>query len=196
LSVSDLESLRYWKERDDQDLDALLVKLRHEEPRTPQMEAGQAFANLMEHAAPDTVMVERTVTPWTFDFTELDTSIALPPVRELKGEMAFKTPVGNVTLVGKVDGLHGRRVHDQKLTERWDAERYTDSLQWRAYLVMFKAYAFTYDVFLARYNGHRITLTEYHPMTFYRYPEIEADVTRAVEELAGIVARHLPERAA
>lgn len=195
LSVSDLESLRYWKDRDDQDLDALLAKLRHEEPATQQMEAGAAFAKLMENAN-EGVLLERTVMPWTFDFRDLDATLALPPIRELKAEVPMRTPSGNVTLVGKVDCLHGRHVHDQKLTERWDAERYIDSLQWRAYLVMFEATAFTYDVFQARYNGHHITVTEYHPVTFYAYPSMKADVQRAVDELARVVLEHLPERVA
>jgi hypothetical protein len=194
LSVTDLESYRHWRERDDQDLVALVERLRGVSEPTPQMEAGKAFAKLMENAIEGTAMVERTVTPWTFDFTGLDTTLEIPPVRELKGEWLLHTSSGPVTLVGKVDGLHGRRVHDQKLTERWDAERYLDSLQWRAYLVMFDAYAFTYDVFVARYNGNRINVTEYHPMTFYRYPAIEADVRRAVEDLARVVAEHVPEK--
>lgn len=193
LSVSDLESLRYWKDRDDQGLDVLLAKLRHEEPATPQMEAGAAFAELMENAA-EGVMIERTVMPWVFDFTQLDDLIALPPIRELKAEVPFVTQSGNVTLVGKVDCLHGKHVHDQKLTERWDAERYIDSMQWRAYLVMFEANTFTYDVFQCRYNGNRVTVTEYHPVTFYAYPSMKADVQRAVDELARVVAEHIPER--
>lgn len=193
LSVSDLESFRYWKMRDDQDVADLVRKLKHDEPPTPQMEAGRAFATLMENAIPDTVMVERTVFPWTFDFRPLERrELSLPAVRELKAEVVFTTPSGPVTLVGKVDGIHGRRIHDQKLTERWEAENYVDSLQWRAYLVMFEALAFTYDVFVGRYDGHKVTITDYHPCTFYTYPTIRADVERAVCELAAVVSEHMP----
>jgi hypothetical protein len=94
-----------------------------------------------------------------------------------------------------VDGLNGTTIHDQKLTERWDAERYLDSLQWRCYLDMFNASTFTYDVFQAKYDRPKwVTVTEYHPMTFYAYPNLKADVQRAVDELAAVVAEHLPER--
>jgi len=195
LSVTQLETFRYWKARDDRDLADLLTDLR-DKPPTPQMEAGRAFAKLMENAIEDTVIVERTIMPWTFDFRPLDRrELALPAVRELKAEMVFQTTSGPVTLVGKVDGIHGRRIHDQKLTERWEAENYVDSLQWRAYLVMFKALAFTYDVFVGRYDGHRVTILDYHPVTFYTYPAIETDVRNAVDELAAVVAEHMQEAA-
>lgn len=191
LSVSDLESYRYWKANEDSDLTSLLVRLSHQEPPTPEMKAGRAFARLFEEVGEEALSV-REVDGWTFDFTQLDHEICVPPVREIKAEVPFATPSGPVTLVGKVDGLLGTQVHDQKLTERWEAERYLDSLQWRAYLAMFDATSFVYDVFQGRYQGRYITITDYHPMAFYSYPGLSADVQRAVVELAAVVAEYLP----
>ncbi|HYE57624.1 MAG TPA: hypothetical protein VD948_03920, partial [Rhodothermales bacterium] len=149
LSVTDLESFRYWKASEDSTVADLVAKLTRAEPPTPQMQAGAAFARLMEHAG-ERSMDEEQVDGWTFYF-DVESELALPAVRELKGEMVIETPSGPVTLVGKVDGFDGK-VYDQKLTERWEAERYVDSLQWRAYLVMFGAREFVYDVFRARYE--------------------------------------------
>ena len=102
-----------------------------------------------------------------------------------------------MTLVGKVDALHGFAVRDYKLTEKFDAERYADSYQWWAYLSMFNATKFIYDVFVGRYgDDQRVTITDYHQLAFYAYPGMESDVTREVAGLAEIVAKHLPERAA
>jgi hypothetical protein len=190
ISVTDLESYRYWKADEDSTLADLLVRLRHEEPPTPAMKAGRAFAKLFEETGEGGLGMA-DVDGWRFDFTRMEGEIALPSVRELKAEVPFNTPSGPVLLVGKVDGLDGTAVHDQKLTERWDAEKYIDSLQWRAYLVMFAAQSFTYDVFLARYQERHVTVTDYHPMTFYAYPGIREDVQLAVSELAAIVAKHL-----
>jgi hypothetical protein len=190
LSVTDLESYRYWKADEDSTLDQLLVRLRHEEPPTPAMKAGRAFAKLFENID-DGLLGVADVDGWRFDFTRLEAEIALPPVRELKAEVRFETPSGPVVLVGKTDGLHGTVVHDQKLTEKWDAEKYVDSLQWRAYLAMFSATSFTYDVFIARYQERHVTVTDYHPMTFYAYPGLRQDVERAVAELAAVVREHL-----
>jgi len=192
LSVTDLESFRYWRDDEESELPDLLRRLQRLDPPTDQMEAGRAFAKLFEQANVGEIKWA-TVDGWRFRF-DLDAELELAPVRELKTERVFQTPSGPVTLVGMVDGTTGRRIRDQKLTQRWDAEKYTESLQWRAYLVMLGADTFTYDVFVGRYKGQEVTIGEYHPLTFYAYPNMAEDVQRAVNELAAIVAHHLPER--
>jgi len=194
LSVSDLESYRYWKASEDAPLEDLIARLSHVVQPTPQMEAGRAFAKLFENAE-DGLYERADANGWSFRF-ELDAHVELPVLRELKAEEVFQAPSGPVTLVGKVDSLHGLTVRDQKLTERWDAERYLDSLQWRAYLVMFGAETFVYDVFVCRYENQRVTVYDYHALTFHRYPNIRRDVETAVCELAEVVAKYLPERKA
>jgi hypothetical protein len=193
MSVSDLETWRYWSASDTSTMEELLSRLRHAEPATPAMEAGKAFAKLLEHAKPGDLDIEK-VDGWVFDFADLEASFALPAIREIKAEVAFSTPSGPVTLVGMVDQLDGITVHDEKLTERWDAERYFDSLQWRAYLLMFGARKFVYDVFQCRRNEDDkiVEVTEYHPLTFYAYPDMRADVHDAVNELAAVIVDHFP----
>lgn len=194
LSVSDLETWRYWSASETSTLEELVSRLRHLEPATPAMEAGKAFAKVMEHARPG-ALESVTVDGWTFDFSKLDgAAFALPSVREIKAEVPFATPSGPVTLVGMVDQLDGLIVHDEKLTERWDAERYLDSLQWRAYLVLFRARAFVYDVFRCHRDEKKrhVEVTEYHPVRFFSYPEIETDVQAAVDELAAVVSEYVP----
>lgn len=205
ISVSDLETYRYWKDDEDGTLDELVARLTKKEPPTPQMQAGNAFAKVMERAKTGSVLDVAAMDGWEFHF-EVETEIALPPVRELKAEVVFDTPSGPVTLVGKVDGIDGE-IHDQKLTEKFDAERYLDSLQWRCYLVMFNAQSFVYDVFRAKYERDKgstddegeytkgeptgkITVTEYHPVRFYTYPDIRADVQQALNELAAVVVAY------
>lgn len=210
ISVTDLESYRYWKASEDATLAELIEKLSHTAPPTPQMAAGRAFAKLMEHAREGGTLDVEQVDGWEFDF-QVEGEIALPVVRELKAEVVFDTPHGPVTLVGKVDGYDGK-VIDQKLTENVDAERYLDSLQWRAYLVMFGAREFVYDIFRAKYERERggkdeetggyekgtptgrITVDEHHRLVFYAYPEMRADLERAVCELAEVVATHVAPR--
>jgi len=194
MSVSDLETWRYWRDSETSTMEELVSRLRHVEPPTPAMEAGKAFAKLMERAMPGSLDVERSE-GWTFDFTQLSGArFALPSVREIKAEVPFITPSGPVTLVGMVDQLDGLIVHDEKLTERWDAERYFDSMQWRCYLVMFGAKAFVYDVFQCLRDEERrhVVVTDYQAMTFYAYPDIRADVQDAVNELAAVIADHFP----
>ena len=194
LSVSDLESWRYLKANEDATLEDIVARLSHKEPPTPQMEAGRALAKLFEEVTPRSIDAWTSGDGWRFRFEIDGARFALPAVRELKGEMVFATPSGPVTLVGMVDGLDGLVVSDQKLTERFDAERYLDSLQWRAYLVMFWAREFRYDIFVGKYDDREVTITEYHPIRFYAYPNIRDDVQRAVNDLAAVIATYLPER--
>ena len=207
ISVSDLETIRYWRASEDSKLEDLVARLTHADPPSFQMEAGAAMARLFEFATPRAID-EWTdgETGWNFRFEIGEERFVLPAVRELKAEVVFQTPSGAVTLVGKVDGLDGLTVHDQKLTEKFDAERYVDSLQWRSYLVMFGAKAFTYDVFVGKYDAGEVdgvrtlksktvTIREYHALTFYAYPGIRADVERAVAELADVIVRYnIPNR--
>jgi hypothetical protein len=188
IAVTALETWRYWKASEDSTVDELIAKLTYAEPPTPQMAAGAAFAKLMEHAR-DRALHDEEQDGWSFYF-DLDGELALPAVRELKGEMTLETPSGLVTLVGKVDGYDGK-VYDQKLSERIDAERYFDSLQWRAYLLMFGAREFVYDLFHAKYEseGQRVTVGEHQRLSFFAYPNMRQDVERAVAELADVMVR-------
>lgn len=199
LRVTDLESYRYWKADEDSTVEALIRRLLHADPPTPQMRAGTALAKLLEHASDRSFDVEEQ-DGWEFRF-DLDAELSWPPAREVEGELPFWTPSGPVLLIGHCDAVGGE-VRDAKLTERIDAEKYFDSWQWRSYLLMFGAQRFVYDLFLARYEKRgeeltgRVTITEHHAVPFYAYPEMRADVERAVCELAEVVTRLLPARAA
>lgn len=191
IAVTTLESFAYWKDKEDATNEDLLREIAHVTPPTRNMKAGRAWAKLWERSTPGEFDVA-TEDGWRFVF-DLDAAIYVPPIRELKIEEVFETPSGPVTLVGKVDSFEGLTVRDQKLTERFEIEeRYTDSIQWRAYLAMLKARRFIYDVFVGKYDDtdDEVRIVEYHPVPFYSYPNIRADVERSVCELAEIVARH------
>ncbi len=193
LHVSDLEAMRYWKDQEDATLEDLLRKLRHEEAPSDRMLAGAALAKLMERGGPFLDVEE--VDGWRFVFA-LDAVIEEPDGNEVEGELVVETPQGPITLVGHADMVTSPAVRDQKLTERFDAERYVDSLQWRAYLLMFERKCFVYDVFEASYRDRTVTIRDLHRLAFYAYPDMRQDVERAVCELAAFVARHIPDRVA
>lgn len=195
ISVTDLDSWRYYKASEDMDIEALLRRLRKEEPPTQAMLAGRALHKVLEHAEVGDLPTA-SAEGFTFKFLA-DCAIPLLPVRELKGEMEIATPYGVATLVGVVDGADGG-VHDYKLTERFDAERYAESYQWRCYLTMFKARRFTYQVFEGREGDapNEWLIHGFHPFTLYAYEGMERDVRREVSELAGFIADYVPEKAA
>jgi hypothetical protein len=193
LSVTDLDSYLYWKSSEDMEFATLLMRLRGEEPPGANMLAGRAFHKLLENASDGGEFFAAEQDGIRFDFA-IEEDIVLPQIRELKAEHVFQTPSGPVTLVGKVDGLHGTTITDWKLTERFDAERYADSYQWRSYLFMFGAKRFVYDVFVCRYDNDRVYIFDYHRLPVCAYPEMEADIYREVCGLAEIVAKHVPQK--
>lgn len=194
LSVTDLDAYRYYKASEDADLEALLRRLRREEPPSEAMLAGKALHKILE-VTDAGEFAEFEVDDFKFHFAA-DIEIPALPVRELKGEVILPSPVGPVTLVGVVDGLDGS-IHDHKLTARFDAERYADSYQWRCYLTMFHAKQFVYNVFEGKQNDDGSWwIFGFHRLPFYAYEGMEQDVRREVGELAEFIAKHLPERRA
>ena len=203
LSVTDLETFRYWKDKEDGSVEDLIKDLRGLKEPSHEMLASRAFHSLMEHVVPGSDLdrvshVDEQGVEWTFDF-ELDSSIFIPAIRELKIERPWKTCVGEITLVGKVDNLIGLTVEDYKLSARFEAERYTDSLQWRAYLVLCRARRFVYRVFQAAYdsmNPYHVRIYELHSLGLDAYPEMTLDVDEALDELAAFVKDNVPEKRA
>jgi len=195
MAVTDLETFRYWKANEESTMDDLIARLTHREV-TVQMRAGGALAKVIEDAAGAQVELDSVVRDG-FEFVfDCDAELPAEAVRELRAERMVTTPYGDVRLVARCDMLNGLTVRDQKLTERWDAEKYLDSLQWRAYLDIFDADAFVYDVFEATYEKGkpedtvtRIKVTGFNRMTFYRYPDMRKDVESAVCELAEVFQR-------
>ena len=107
--------------------------------------------------------------------------------------------IGDVvaTVVGKVDGAHGRRIDDHKLTGSFDAERYLSGYQWRIYLDIFDADEFRWNVFegAAVANTDRVwKVRSLHKLRMHRYPGLGDDVAREVAGFVEFARVHLPER--
>lgn len=195
LSVTDLDTYRYWKDREDGTLEELLAELTGVAEETRQMKTSKAFHKALEVAEDGDYSVLYQ-DGYRFDFAVED-EIDRPQIRELKGERLWQTSSGPVTLVGKVDGLTGLTIMDYKLSERFEAERYTDSLQWRAYLAIFHCDRFVYEIFQCKYDERdhmRVWIHDLHHFALDRYPDMEADLDEAINELAAVVLRHCPQK--
>lgn len=197
-SVTDVETYRRWR-TDDEDrigLDELIERLRHRAEPTIAMRAGTALHAILERACEGDAFSALDFDGFSFQFN-LDDSISLAPIREMRGQRMYV--VGNelVEIRGKVDAIDGLTVVDHKLTSRFDAETYADSYQWRLYLSIFGAQRFVYNVFVGK-EGKGVDdgltdweIREFHALPFCRYPELEADVQREVEIFADFAAKFL-----
>lgn len=195
VSASDIDALRYFLAEDDAELAALLAQLRRETPPTEAMTVGTALHAALEICQPGS-HGELSANGYTFEF-KADCEIDLPEIREVKATKEYQVDGCAVTLVGKVDAIHGRRVDDHKFTSRYDAERFLGNYQWRVYLDVFDADEFRWNVFEGRQDTkdpQRYVIYNVHQLTTHRYPGMGADVQRVLRTFLDFARRHLPER--
>lgn len=113
-----------------------------------------------------------------------DAPLPLVPLRELAGTKTYRIDGEDVTVTARVDGGDGTGLLEHKLTHQFDAERYHDSIQWRCYLDIFGAQQITYNIFVGKEASEIAPdeslcvwdIREFHPITFYAYPEMESDI--------------------
>lgn len=201
LFVSDLQCWQRYKNNESVTLEDCLKQLRRQEPVTPALLAGRKLHQALENAqygesGPE--LFGQSVLQYkgyTF-FIHCDIDLVVPEVRELKGEMEIATSIGPVTLVGVVDSIDVS-ISDYKLSGRFDAELLAESYQWRCYLQMFERHRFDYKVFIGdEIKDKEWIIRDYHELSFYRYPGMEADVQREVEGCARFMREQMIERRA
>jgi hypothetical protein len=194
-SASDIDALRYYLADDDGDIGELLARLRKEEPPTAAMLAGTALHDALEHCDVGE-HGEMKAQGHTF-FFQCDGDIDIPAIREVKATRDYMIDGCAVTLVGKVDGIHGKRIDDHKLTSRYDAERFLNTYQWRVYLDVFGADEFRWNIFEGRPDAvdpKRYTIFALHQLRMHRYPGMGDDIEKELRRFVDFARTHLPER--
>lgn len=195
VSATDIDALRRYRGDEDAELADLLAQLRRESEPTEAMMAGTALHKALETAEAGELR-GFAVDGFTFDI-EVDAEIDLPPTREMKGTREYVVDGCIVTLVGKVDAIHGKRVDDHKFTSRYDAERYMDSYQWRIYLDIFGADEFRWNIFEGKeaFEGSRhYAIRAFHKLTMHRYPGMSNDIMREVRSFVSFAREFLPQK--
>lgn len=202
LSVTMLDT--FVSGMDNQDMSALQLAERLFMPLVDvplAMRAGTALHACLEHATDADDLALSLTEGWDkFVFLlpdDLEGTVELGHTREHKSVMPL--PELDAQLVGKYDALTGSHVIDHKLTGRFDHERYIDSLQWRAYLMMTGKPRFAYQVFEHggipepdEHDNRVITIKKYHRMEMCAYPGMADDVMDVVSELVSFAKVWMP----
>jgi hypothetical protein len=198
LTVTDLDAFRRYREEEEMTLEELLRRLRREEGPSDVMRAGSALHSVLEkpdEVTESMIAVERDGHRFIFAG---DCNVAILPYRELYGKKTYRVDGQEIELRGKADAFSGLVVEDHKFTtSQFDAERYFSKYQWRAYLSLFGADTFNYNVFVSHFLGTddngvmEWEVREYHRLTLYRYPRLEADICRELGHYAEFAQRHL-----
>lgn len=193
VSATDIDQLIYFRNEDEMELAELIARLKHLMPSSEAMQAGSAFHSALEVAGEgdyDSLAFDG----FGFSF-ETDVEVDLPQIREMKATRVYIVDDVEVTLVGKVDAINGRRIVDHKFTAKFDPDRYLESYQWRIYLEVFNADAFRWNVFEARESAPKnYIIRAVHKLDMHRYPAMGDDVERMLREFVVFARDHLPER--
>ncbi len=196
VSVTDVDGFEYFLNAETLSVEDIVRRTLRLDPPTYQMSGGKAFHALLEHAQDGDVFDEVESEGEDFEFA-LNATIALPPVRELKAEYPMSVDGVDITLVGKVDTFNGWRVDDHKLASKCDVERYQGSFQWRAYLLMFGAEVFRYNVFTgSKLQSGVWRVRHFDAFQFTAYPRMQDDVYRSVARYLEFYQTHIESAAA
>ena len=97
----------------------------------------------------------------------------------------------SVKLVGRLDAIHGKTILDYKLLSRYpEVEKYSGSVQWRSYFVLYpQAERFRYQFFIRDYAADPalVVVRDVRECAFSRYPEVEDDVTALLADYRAFI---------
>lgn len=184
VRVTTLESFRVLLTEEYGSEEELIESIRRGQEAPPanwKMACGTAFHAILAdpHALDTTDEPEFRIREGDYSFQAGDVDAAKvhvgPGVCEVPGSLL----VGDVLLTGTCDRMQGLTIRDAKCKFTTpDARDYEHSLQWRAYLLIFGAEQFLYDLFAFSEPDEVgfCRLREIVTFGFWRYPDMEADV--------------------
>jgi len=195
VSPSDLDQIIWYNRIEAMTAEELTARLRRETPPEPHMLAGSAWHDFLENHPAG--IVENGEYEWQgFRFQiNLDDEVAieLPQAREAFGARAIVVDGEEVELRCKADGITGGIVNEYKLSKNGDVETRMESLQWKAYLYVFSAYAARYTVFKRWQRGFLVKIEEVSETMLYRYPTMMDDLRAGIREYVAFCRQHCPD---
>lgn len=93
-------------------------------------------------------------------------------VPEVKGTKIYNFGDESVTLVGKADYYKGNSILELKTTSYYNAESYDNSIQWRAYMVIFGANEVVYKIATLKESNSMISIEKVDTLVKTYYEEI------------------------
>ena len=189
ISVSDLDTYRWWREQEDLDLAWLLKRFRREEPQTEAMKAGEALHKWLE--SPYTCETIFTG-DYRFD-VNCEIAIQYPKAMELSIQQRY----GDLLVRGRIDASAGHTITDYKTTERFEPDRLLEGFQWRYYLDMTGCSKFIWQVFVMKEFGadqlrdtqHCYTIYDTHKLVQVRYPGMHEECLMLAEDFLDFAKR-------
>lgn len=189
ISVTLLDSFRYWRteefyteEAEEQSYLELCARIRGEPPpQSEDMLRSIAFHKICEDPDEYKEGALYRCDGWEFDGISTGQFLLELP-RDRVTEVKIEQEIAAHTLVGKADYMDGVWAGDQKLTKKVTPDKYGDSIQWMAYLMLADLEAFRYHCAQPRMYKGVVHLKDYAMFPFYRSKNTDERVIRLVEE--------------
>jgi hypothetical protein len=193
VSTTMIESFRLWQSGDWMPESDLINSILGRFTPTPAVKLGKAFHSVIED--PDQYLC-----PGGFacDGYAFDTAV-MQPVLDLVDRRGFfelksTLEIGGITLVAKADHICGASIAEFKTTcNTYDPDKYLDSFQWRAEVLIFQPRVVTYHTAcLSDSPNGVIGLRSVESMNVFPYPHLERDCLDLIREFCAYVkARNL-----
>lgn len=194
VSATTLETYRLFIMAERFDFERLKADWSGEREFDPIMVRGTSFHDLLENWHKDSSkgeIVESHGWQWHTDqLRPIAENEQLNGVAEVKGTADITLPNGEIiTLVGKVDRLDSFSATEYKTTANFSTDKYTESLQWQVYCLIFDLQSVTYKVAYVD-NNNPVNIKAFETLTMNAYPALTANVMWWVTELVSFCREH------
>lgn len=190
ISTTTVDSFRLLKGQDWMDEERFIAQIKGEEVwDTRKRDLGRSFHAILED--PEAHVAEGGYRAGEFFWPTAVMGPCLSKfdargVPELKETKVYRVAGKDVTVVGQVDRLIGRWVHEYKT--KWsgfDFDSYHSSVQWRFYADIFQPMGVEYTVFCLADQKGGIELRSIERFSLFPHPGIAAECQAWVEEFVG-----------
>lgn len=119
------------------------------------------------------------ISEWIINI-DCDIEVPVPIIRE----SPVTAVIAGCPIKGTVDAIDGYCVYDHKFTGQVDIEKYMESMQWKAYLLMTGRMKFVYNLFTVKVDDTEniMTIRDYTPLILWGYPGMREEVEQTIIE--------------
>lgn len=191
IPVTALDQYQYFLDSDMSEQE-FIHSITTKSPPTVAMAVGIAWHSILENWQGETADNRYYQDGFVFDLSQLnsDDEIIIGEASQREKKQVWQG-VDGVDLVGKFDVITPFAIIDHKLTANFDPERYFNSWQWRAYLMMTGKPKMIYQVFEhTGLNGDVITIKDYHRLEVLAYDGMTGDVKEIVCDFNALLKKH------
>lgn len=183
ISVTHLDGFDYYL-KSNKDTDTYISELTTFTDNRP-MKIGRSFETILQ--LPELTKFEDCYNCDGVKFKRNQIAKALQRYETGVWQLKHVQEFEGVQLVGKADIIQGATIIDIKTTAKIDIQRYIDSYQWRAYLMLFGANLFEYHIYQIKDEPELIDITDFELLKLNDYDGLVSDLKCVVNDFKDFI---------